>query len=195
MYLEPIFSSEDICKQMPAEAKRFRTVDQTFRGAMSRIETEPSVLKIAQTEGLLDQLIKANALLNEIQKGLNDYLETKRVFFPRFFFLGNDEMLEILSETKDPLRVQPHLSKIFEGISSLDFSDKLDILGMISAEGENVPFQYGSIGEKTINPIDSNGQVEQWVKEVEGVMRKTVALQVDLSMVAYAKEAVVEGHR
>ena len=195
LYLEPIFSSEDICKQMPAEAKRFRTVDQTFRGAMSRIETEPSVLKIAQTDGLLDQLIKANALLNEIQKGLNDYLETKRVFFPRFFFLGNDEMLEILSETKDPLRVQPHLSKIFEGISSLDFSDKLDILGMISAEGENVPFQYGSIGEKTINPIDSNGQVEQWVKEVEGVMRKTVALQVDLSMVAYAKEAVVEGHR
>jgi dynein heavy chain len=109
LYLEPIFSSEDICKQMPAEAKRFRTVDQTFRGAMSRIETEPSVLKIAQTDGLLDQLIKANALLNEIQKGLNDYLETKRVFFPRFFFLGNDEMLEILSETKDPLRVQPHL--------------------------------------------------------------------------------------
>ena len=109
---------------MPQEAKRFRTVDGTFRGAMARCETEPGVIKIAQTEGLLEQLMKANELLNEIQKGLNDYLETKRVFFPRFFFLGNDEMLEILSETKDPLRVQPHLSKIFEGIASLDFSSK-----------------------------------------------------------------------
>ena len=66
---------------------------------------------------------------------------------------------------------------------------------MISAEKENVGFDYDEIGEKKINPADSNGQVEQWVKEVEGVMRKTVALQVDKSMAAYAKEAVAEGHR
>lgn len=69
-------------------------------------------------------------------------------------------MLEILSETKDPLRVQPHLKKCFEGISTLEFQDNLEISGMCSAESEVV-----ALAEK-INPVAANGAVEKWLLQV-----------------------------
>lgn len=61
---------------------------------------ERRCIKFCNDTKLLDKFRESAKLLDMVQKGLSDYLETKRAGFSRFYFLSNDELLEILSQTK-----------------------------------------------------------------------------------------------
>jgi dynein heavy chain len=180
LYLEPIFSSPDIVKQMPEEGQKFAAVDADWREIMGSTHRAPEAISIARDAKRLERLQECNLLLEQIQKGLAAYLEKKRLFFPRFFFLSNDEMLEILSETKDPLKVQPHLKKCFEGINTLTFTDAFDITHMNSIEKEEVPFV------SVISTAKANGAVEKWLLQTEEAMFEGVKAQTSQGLAAFA---------
>lgn len=76
-----------------------------WKQLMKEIKNDTLVLQLDYKVGLLEELNHANQTLDWIQKCLNDYLEQKRLFFPRFYFLSNEDLLEILGDSKKPLKV------------------------------------------------------------------------------------------
>jgi dynein heavy chain len=112
-YLQPIFASPDIARQMPTEGRKFDSVDAAWRSTITQLLQAgqgkgPRVLELTDSHGLLLKLRKCLTTLEDIQRGLQSYLETKRVTCPRFYFLSNDGLIEILSQ------VPPHFFGVTE---------------------------------------------------------------------------------
>lgn len=85
MYLQPIFDSPDIQKQLPTEYKRFSTVDKNWRttllaakGGSAANSIAAKAITFCANEKLLERFTESNKFLELVQKGLSDYLETKR---------------------------------------------------------------------------------------------------------------------
>ena len=176
MYLQPIFSSEDIARQLPNETKKFRDNDRVYRKVLADAKKRPSCLRICRDPKLLKVFEDMDADLEQVQKNLSDYLETKRNAFARFFFMSNDELIDILSQTKDPQMVQPHLKKCFESLNKLEFQEDNSMTGMWGSEGEFVKFA---------GPVVPAGGVEDWLTEVKKMMQKSLLGEMDRAIKDY----------
>nr|XP_029134611.1 dynein heavy chain 6, axonemal [Labrus bergylta] len=211
LYLESIFLAPDIKRQLPAESKMFLMVDKSWKEIMAKAHKMPNALKAATQPDLLETFQHNNTLLDEIQKCLEEYLESKRVVFPRFYFLSNDELLKILAQTRNPQAVQPHLRKCFDAIIRLEFAllpehasgapetlleageqqtvYSKDILNMISPEGEKVGLTKG---------LKATGNVEEWLCKVEEAMYSSLQRLSKAAIADYQvksrEEWVVAGH-
>jgi dynein heavy chain len=180
MYLETIFGSPDIIRQLPGPAKVFQAVDKSWKHIMKQTNDDPNALSAGTKDKTRrDTFRNHNANLDQIQKDLEDYLETKRMAFPRFYFLSNDELLEILSQAKEPRAVQPHLRKCFDNLVLLEFgpeSGSSDILAMFSSEKERV-----SLGKN----LKARGNVEEWLTAVEKKMKESLHSHMKAGLIDY----------
>ncbi|CRK87169.1 CLUMA_CG000977, isoform A [Clunio marinus] len=170
MYLEVVFVSGDIARQLPLEAKRFSAIDKEWVRIMYKARNNPNVVDLCTGDDVVDKTLKY--LLEQLevsQKSLTGYLETKRLVFPRFFFVSDPVLLEILGQASDPRSIQPHLPSIFDGVDHVEFQEGRNdmIVGMCSDNGERVPL---------LSPVKCSGNVEIWIGRLLEMVQDTVRM-------------------
>ncbi|RMC05733.1 hypothetical protein DUI87_17276 [Hirundo rustica rustica] len=134
---------------------------------MDETVKDPTIKKCCEAPNRLSDFHHINNVLEKCQKSLNDYLDSKRNAFPRFFFISDDELLSILGSSS-ALCVQEHMIKMFDNIALLRFkdgdNDEKIATAMISAEGEVMEFR---------KDVPAAGRVENWMTVVLEEMRQT----------------------
>lgn len=154
IHLAPIFSSG----ALPSHTDKFNSLDNQFKTLMNETKKDPQVTSllnkidiVATLKGLLDGL-------EQCQSALTAFLESKRQGFPRLYFIGDFDLLEILGKVReDPSIVQTHLKNLFQGIVSVKFDEENKLIAYSSSLGETIYLP---------EPIYTTNSVEIWLYEL-----------------------------
>jgi dynein heavy chain len=182
--LESIFlGSADIRTQLPEDTKRFEAVDSEFKELIRDLQAKSGALVSCRAEGREQSLHTMHKELEKCEKALNEYLEIKKSVFPRFYFVSNAALLDILSNGNHPPKIMPHIGSVFDGVGDLELCPSAALAkamkddpdaahgpldaakAMISKDGEIVAF---------INLFEMRGAVESWLNELVKCMQTTL---------------------
>ncbi|KAJ6782306.1 hypothetical protein PWT90_00629 [Aphanocladium album] len=169
VYLEGVFTGNaDIKHLLPIESGRFQNINSEFLAVMKKANKTPYVLDVLNIPNAQKSLERLAEMLNKIQKALGEYLEKERVSFPRFYFVGDEDLLEMIGNSNDTLRIAKHFKKMFAGLSGLIMDDETVISGFTSKEGEVVKLK------KEIS-LAQTPRINDWLALLEGGMKTSLA--------------------
>ncbi|XP_075060558.1 dynein axonemal heavy chain 8 [Mixophyes fleayi] len=168
VYLEAVFVNEDIAIQLPQEAKRFKNIGTTWVKVIESAHKQTNVIQCCVGDENLEHLLPhLHEQLEACQKSLTRYLEKKRLQFPRFFFISDPVLLQIVGQASDSHTIQTHLPALSANINEVEFfpNNYNLILSVISREGEKIQLE---------KPVHTLGAVEVWLQELLSMQQRSL---------------------
>jgi dynein heavy chain len=155
---------------MPTESKKFKGIDKQWLKIMERAAEQKNVIQCCTNDILKNSLGGLQEGLEVCQKKLENYLETKRNVFPRFYFCSNSDLLKILSVGSDPNAVQDDFEKLFDAINRVSFDETdrkliVEITQLMRGQEENIQLQEG---------VRAEGNIEEWLVKLQNEMQRSV---------------------
>ncbi|XP_035794419.1 cytoplasmic dynein 2 heavy chain 1-like [Anopheles albimanus] len=170
IYLEPIFGAGTLRK----EESVFRSIDKNFRYIMQEIAVDPRVVSIHRINNILSIIDTLQTQISRCQNALSTYIRAKRDAFSRFYFLSDDDLLELLGQSSKEAIIQKHIRKLFPGIYRLMIEEQqvaetgeTRVIGFASEEGDEIRLAGAGI-------LITGVPVEQWLASLVERIKETL---------------------
>jgi dynein heavy chain len=184
-FLESLFiHSEEVKKELPAESQKFIGIDENVKKLLTDAFNTKKALDFCIKDNVLPTLEDLQKELTICEKALNEFMDSKRLAFPRFFFVSPADLLDILSNGNQPNKIMCHMPKIISAMETLELLE----------EGVR-PFAKGMhacVGTEYVQFTEEKkllGKVEIYLQDVLDMMRGSLK---EISMKSLKKFAEID---
>lgn len=162
--------SKSIASELPTETKKFKGIHKQWLKIMEKAFDTKNVIQCCTNDILKQSLPVLQEGLEFCQKKLENFLESKRSLFPRFYFVSGADLLSILSMGSDPYAVQDDFEKLFDAIHKVQF-DEINRKNI-----KDIRMVMGKCEEdiQLIDQVVCEGNIEEWLIKLEQEMIRAV---------------------
>ncbi len=183
-YLEPLFiHSDEVKRELPEDTIRFATIDKNVQETLKKAWKIRNVKDAFNQEGLLESLEFIQEQLDLCKKSLADFLDGRRRQFPRYYFVSEADLLDILSNGSDPKKILIHIPKVYLSTKTLTLADKE------SESGRPIATEFiAGVGSEVCSfepPVPLEGKVEIYMQTVLNAQKQSMFETVKRSLCRY----------
>lgn len=188
-YLEPLFiHSEEVKRELPEDTTRFASIDQNVQTTLKNAWAVQNVKEAFNEVGVSKNLEFVLEQLDLCKKSLADFLDGRRRQFPRYYFVSEADLLDILSNGGHPEKILSHIPKVYLSTKTINFSEDYK-----SEDGRPVAIEFvAGVGSEICSfepavPLD--GKVEIYMQTLLDAQKTSIFQTVKRSLVRYQQQA------